>query len=147
MKLIDILQSKDNKELYIVEPDVKLLEAVHILCEKRVGALLVLDAQKAPVGIVTERDVLWEVHRNSHRLEDLTVGDAMTRDLICGLPEDKVEYVRKIMTQNKIRHLPVVEGHKLIGIISVGDVIKHELDEARVENHRLQDYLEQAGQI
>ncbi len=147
MKINNILESKGKQEVFSVSPDTGLLDAVHLLCNKRVGALLVQDSSDHPIGIVTERDVLWEVHRNHENLSNVTVSDVMTSDLICGLPEDDTRYIMQVMTQNKVRHLPIVKDKKVIGMISIGDMIKQQLDEIKVENHRLQDYLEQAGHM
>jgi len=147
MKINNILESKGKQEVFSVTPDTGLLDAVHLLCNKRVGALLVQDSSNYPIGILTERDVLWEVHRNHENLSNVTVSDVMTSDLICGLPEDDTRYIMQVMTQNKVRHLPIVKDKKVIGMISIGDMIKQQLDEIKVENHRLQDYLAQTGHM
>lgn len=147
MKVKDILESKKSQDIHSVPPDTQLLDAIHALCEKKIGALLVIDAEGALRGIVTERDVLWEAHRRGGDLTGIVVADVMTRDLICALPEDKVEYVKHVMTQSRVRHIPIMRGKEVAGVVSIGDVIRCALDEVQVQNRMLQDHLVQAGQL
>jgi CBS domain-containing protein len=94
------------------------------------------------VGIFTERDILREVAERADQLRETKVGDVMTRNVIIGVPEDTVEYVMGIMTQNRIRHLPVMEEDELVGIVSIGDVVNSHLHKTQFENRLLRDYIQ-----
>ncbi len=140
MKIRDILQIKGS-HVYTVRPDQTVHEAVGILTQHRVGALLAQDAHGNTVGIITERDVLRECLHRADQLKQMLVRDAMTKDLIIGLPGDEIGYTMGIMTNNRIRHLPVMDGGKLAGLISIGDVVKACLDETEYENRYLKEYM------
>ena len=106
-----------------------------------VGALLVLDDDGHPVGIISERDVLRECHRRGGRLGEVAVRDIMTPDLLIGVPDDDLAYSMGIMTNNRIRHLPVVDGERIAGLVSIGDVVKACLEETEYENRYLKEYI------
>jgi CBS domain-containing protein len=141
MKLRDILKLKGS-QVYTVAPDQTVQDAVAVLMQHRVGALLVQDAQGHTVGIVTERDVLRECLHRSDQLRQVKVRDAMTKDLIIGLPDDDIDYTMGIMTKNRLRHLPVMDNDRLVGMISIGDVVKACLDETEYENRYLKEYIQ-----
>jgi CBS domain-containing protein len=140
MKLRDILEVKGS-QVYSVGPDQTVRDAVAILMQHRVGALLVEDAQGNPVGIISERDVLRECLHRADQLGRIHVRDAMTKDLIIGLPDDDIGYTMGIMTKNRTRHLPIMDGGKVVGMISIGDVVKATLDETEYENRYLREYI------
>ncbi|PYM35342.1 MAG: hypothetical protein DME17_12985 [Candidatus Rokuibacteriota bacterium] len=140
MKLRDILRVKGH-DVYTVRPDQTVQDAVKILMQHRVGALLVEDAERRAVGIITERDVLRECVDRAAELSHVPVREAMTRDLIIGVPDDEIGYTMGIMTQNRIRHLPVMDGDHVAGMISIGDVVKATLDETEYENRYLKEYI------
>ena len=135
----DLLKSK-GREVHSISPQATLLEAASALAEHGIGALVVLDEGKL-VGIISERDIVREARRGGLRLELVSVSEVMSADLIVGLPADDVAYVMSIMTQNRIRHLPVMAGKELAGIISIGDVVKAHISETQVENRMLRDYI------
>ena len=141
MKLRDILRVKGH-HVYTVRPDQTVQDAVQILMQHRVGALLVEDAERRAVGIITERDVLRECVVCAAELSHVPVREAMTRDLIIGVPDDEIGYTMGIMTQNRIRHLPVMDGDHVAGMISIGDVVKATLDETEYENRYLKEYIQ-----
>jgi len=141
MKLRDILRVKGH-HVYTVRPDQTVQDAVQILMQHRVGALLVEDAERRAVGIITERDVLRECVDRAAELSHVPVREAMTRDLIIGVPDDEIGYTMGIMTQNRIRHLPVMDGDHVAGMISIGDVVKATLDETEYENRYLKEYIQ-----
>lgn len=139
MKVKDILLQKGTT-VHAIEPDRSVREAIGKLVDLRIGALLVMDGDDI-AGIITERDILREAGNHPDRLDQRRVRDAMTSDLIVGVPEDDLNYVMGIMTRNKIRHLPILNGRSLAGIISIGDVVWASLNEAEFENRRLKDYI------
>ncbi|MFC1601178.1 CBS domain-containing protein [Candidatus Sumerlaeota bacterium] len=144
MKVKQLLAQKAGAVVTIV-PNASLKTAVSVLCEKKIGALMVLDEQDKPVGIITERDLLIELSGNHGELGERQVAEAMTRELVCGLPEDDLDYVMRAMTENRIRHLPIVAEGRLVGLISIGDVVKAQLDKSEFENHYLRDYISLGG--
>ncbi len=147
MKIREVLNGKANAIICTVQPTATVREAVAELCRNGIASLLVVGEGGEPVGIITERDVLRTVNRDPKGFADRLVSEVMTKDLICGLPDDDVQYVMQVMTQNRIRHLPIVENQRLIGVVSIGDMIKSQLQAIRVENHMLQDYLHLRGEI
>jgi CBS domain-containing protein len=139
MRVKDILASKGSV-VYTIEPDKSVRECIGTLVEHKIGSLLVVEGDRI-VGIITERDILREAGTHAGRLDQRCVRDAMSADLIVGVPEDEVNYVMGIMTKNRIRHLPIVEGRELRGMISIGDVVWASLTEAEFENRNLKEYI------
>lgn len=140
MKIKDILQEK-GANVVTIGPDRSVHEVIQTLVEHNIGSLIVKDAGGEIVGIITERDILRECAKGSGRLQKASVQDAMTTELIIGLPDDPVDYVMGIMTKNRIRHLPIMEGEELRGIISIGDVVNALQRETEFENRLLKDYI------
>ena len=140
MKIRDVLKAKGS-QVYSVAPHRTVKEALALLVQFHVGALLVLDDDGHPVGIVSERDVLRECHHRSGQLGQVVVRDAMTSDLLIGVPDDDLSYTMGIMTNNRVRHLPIVDGDRIAGLVSIGDVVKACLEETEYENRYLKEYI------
>jgi CBS domain-containing protein len=140
MKVRDILKDK-GAEVSTIEADQTVRDAVRKLVEKNIGSLLVLSQKGDIAGIITERDVLKQCDKRLDSIEELKVKDVMSKDLIVASPDDDLDYVENIMTQNRIRHLPIIRGKKLEGIISIGDLINVLRGECTVENRYLKDYI------
>ena len=144
MNLQDILTVKGSS-VFGIAPDVTLAEAVAELVERRVGALLVFSDEdperRRPVGIVTERDILYYCARGKVELRRSKVAEVMTTTLIAAAPEDTVEQVLGLMTAKRIRHVPVLVEGRLLGIVSIGDLVKAHTDQLAVENRFLKDYI------
>jgi CBS domain-containing protein len=140
MTIQEILRSKGSRVITTVETTT-ILAAVKAMVASRVGALLVTDGSGKPVGIFTERDVLRQVAEHIVNVETTLVGQVMNRDVIIGLPDDDVEKVLGIMTEKRVRHIPVMDGGKLVGMISIGDIVKARLSHTDFEAHHLRDYI------
>jgi CBS domain-containing protein len=140
MKVRDILEEK-GKEVTTTGIEQTLGQVVRELVEKNIGSLLVLDEKGGIAGIITERDVLRQCHQHPDSFTGMRVKDVMTTKLIVASVDDELDYVENIMIENRVRHLPVIEGHKLAGIISIGDIINQLRGECRVENRYLKDYI------
>lgn len=140
MKIRDILGTKGSDVIQI-GPDRSVLDAVAVLSEHRIGALVVTRDDQI-VGVVSERDILNLMADNPDALRDTTVSDLMTRDVIVGVPTDDLDYVMSIMTNNKVRHLPIVDDGKLAGIVSIGDVVNEVRRSVETENRHLKDYIQ-----
>lgn len=142
MRIREVLEYKGNS-VVTVEPDETVHEAMRILVEHNIGAVVVTQ-DTSTVGILTERDVLRLGATDLESLATMRVGDAMTKDLVVGVAEDLVDYAASVMTANRIRHLPIVEGERLIGVLSIGDVVNALKQQKEVENRYLRDYIQGA---
>jgi CBS domain-containing protein len=140
MKVKDILKNK-GPEVFTIGEEKFIRNAVEVLVKNNIGALLVLNDSGKIVGIITERDILRESYNNPDNYLNLSINQAMTKKVIVVEPEDDIDYVESIITQNRIRHLPVVSNKILVGLISIGDLVKAQLSEARYENKYLMDYI------
>lgn len=140
MSLKQLLNEKSG-QLFHVAPDSQLLDAIDAMCAAKVGALLVRDSAGELKGILTERDVLKFSSQNRGRLDTAQVSDAMTPDLIIGEPDCSIDDAMSMMTKNRFRHLPVLDGGELIGMISIGDLVKAKLQDVTVEVKYLRDYI------
>jgi CBS domain-containing protein len=140
MKVKDILSNKGS-QVRTIKPQTTIHEALGSLVTHAIGALVVLDEADRIAGIVSERDIIRECHRNGRQIESTPVEKIMSKNLIIGSPEDELDYIMGIMTKNRIRHVPIVVGGKLEGIVSIGDIVKAQLQNKEYENHYLKDYL------
>jgi CBS domain-containing protein len=139
MKVADILSAKGSA-VKTVRPDETALDLAEKLRAERIGAAIVsLDGQKID-GIVSERDVAYALAAHASRLPTVLVETLMTKVVVVCAPEDTVNEVMGVMTRERIRHLPVKTGEKLVGIISIGDVLKHRLSEMQLETDVLRDF-------
>jgi len=118
-----ILDSKGH-HIVSIEPDIKLSDAVKILSERRIGAVLVIDRADQLLGIVSERDIVRGLAANGPRTVDMTAGQLMTRTVQVAHPDTTVTEAMHVMTIGRFRHLPVVDRDTLVGLISIGDVVK-----------------------
>ena len=132
------LKGNDVVTAYVSDP---LSEVARILTERRIGAVLVEEAPGAVVGILSERDIVRRVASEGASCLDLTAGAVMVRDLICCAPDDTLEEIMVLMTEHRIRHLPVMEDGVLRGIISIGDAVKARIAEIESERAALSDYI------
>ena len=141
MRAKDILAGKGSRVITTHE-DANLVDVMALFFANRVGSLLVVDKNDRIKGIVAPNDVLKAVHKDLAKAGSLTVKEVMTTDLIVATPEDNIEYLQNIMTENRIRHIPIIEQGKLVGMVSIGDVVKAMMKETKVENRYLKDYME-----
>ncbi len=140
MTVNEILNKKGTAVISIA-PDCTIQDAIKELVGQGVGALLVLDAAKDVVGIITERDILRASARQFDNLAGLKVADLMSKDLIIGCWNDSISYVEQVMTESRIRHLPIFKKKNLVGIISIGDVVKANAEQAAGEIRHLTSYI------
>jgi len=141
MKVSKILEGK-KPGIYSVTPNTNLCETMDKMLEKNVTALVVMDGEKME-GIISQRDILRICHISANGPKELTVRDFMTRAelLYTCSKNDTIEQLMDTMSEKRVKHLPVLEGGKLIGIISIGDIVKNLLDAARKDNKLLNDYI------
>jgi CBS domain-containing protein len=140
MKVRDILKDKGSR-VDTIEAEKTICDAVKVLVEKNIGSLLVLDEKGGIAGIITERDILRQCDRCFEKFPETKVKDLMTKELIVASPDDDLDYVENSMTQNRVRHLPIILDKKLEGIISIGDLVNVLRGECKVENRYLKAYI------
>ena len=140
MKLKDILNKK-GKVVWTVKANQTIQQALSILVTKKIGSLVVLDESDRIAGIISERDIIFGSYVHPREVVDLPVSKFMTKKVIIGSPEDETKYIMGIMTQNRVRHIPVVHEEKLQGLVSIGDVVKSVIDDSDYEIHYLKEYI------
>jgi len=143
MKLQEILRTKGSNVLTI-QPDATLEDVVQKLVKYNCGSLVVCVEEQAPeiLGIITERDILRACAHHKAPLVQLLVREVMTTEMVTGAPSDSLEDIMGLMTNHRIRHLPILEERELRGIISIGDIVKAQHDQLTMENHYLKGYIQ-----
>ena len=131
------LLAKKGPKVVTVQPEHTIRQALGVLADHNIGALVVVDRDGGPIGILSERDIVRSAARDESVFTK-TVSALMTKDVIVGVPQDDLESVGRTMTDRRIRHLPVVDQRRLVGIISIGDVVKAQRDLYRGEVENLQ---------
>ncbi len=144
MKVAEILKQK-GQNVVSVRPEESIETFAHRLRMARIGAMVVVDDAGGLTGIISERDVVHGLAEHGPRCLELNVGDLMTTRVVTCAPEDGIARIARLMTENRIRHLPVVDGGKLSGMVSVGDVVKNRLEEMSLEANVLRDMAMAGG--
>lgn len=140
MHVAAILKSK-GPTIITVKPDSTVDQAARLLAVNRIGAVLVVDADNELAGILSERDIIRGLSEKGPAILHSAVQDIMTRRVVTCRPEDSVAVLMTRMTEGRFRHLPVVDNGRLVGMISIGDVVKHRLEEQTAEVESLRDYV------
>ncbi len=135
-----ILAAK-GRNVVTVSPGVALSAAVKVLADNRIGAVVVTDADSKVVGILSERDLVRVLAERGEAVLNVPVETVMTRKVITSTDRDTVGEIMEKMTTGKFRHVPVVDGERLVGLISIGDVVKHRLSEMEQESNALRQYI------
>ena len=138
-----ILSAKGGN-VVTIEPNTNVLAAAKLLAERRIGALVVTGPDHRVVGIVSERDIVQRLAERGPAALELPLTDVMTRKVMICNPADTISSVMERMTEGKFRHLPVVEQGRLTGIVSIGDVVKHRIDQLQFERDQLDSYVHQS---
>jgi len=140
MKLVsDILNSKGH-EIFAVKPDDTVFDSLQVMADKGIGALLVMNGDKL-VGIVTERDYARKVILEGKSSKDTTVKEVMTTKVLCVSPERTVDECMALMTDKRARHLPVLDHKHVIGVVSIGDLVKTLISDQQILIDQLQHYI------
>jgi CBS domain-containing protein len=139
MKVRNILTTKGTNVITVL-PEQSLQEAARLLAEYNIGALVALNETGQVVGIISERDIIRKTARQADAFSR-PVGEVMTKDVITGLPNDDLVSVMHTMTERRFRHLPIVEQGELVGIISIGDIVKSQRDQYKGELDTLQTQI------
>lgn len=135
----DILREKGT-QVYAISPDAKVYEALQLMADKNVGALMVMEGDRA-VGLISERDYARKIVLKGKFSKDVPVHEIMTADIVRISPDRDVENCMELMTDKRVRHLPVFENDRLIGIISIGDIVKAIIEHKEEIIKQLEGYI------
>ena len=138
---IDAILNQKSGDIWTVSPDETVYDAIKLMAEKNVGALLVMEGEKI-VGMVTERDYARKVVLQGRSSATTPVRDIMSAPVITASPADTVEHAMRLMTDRRIRHLPVVRGEAVVGVVSIGDLVRSIIDAQRSTIEALQSYIQ-----
>jgi CBS domain-containing protein len=138
---VSILLAAKGREVTCIEPGVTTKSAIALLAEKRIGAVLVLGADHRIVGILSERDIVRAIADGGAAALDEPVSRWMTRKVSTCTESETIASLMERMTEGKFRHLPVVDQGRLVGIVSIGDVVKHRLQEMERDSAAMRDYI------
>lgn len=139
MSVGEILSGKGN-DVFTVDPEAKVSEIASILAKNKIGALVVLN-KGSVCGIVSERDLVRHLAQDGHEALEDQVAKCMTSSVISCTRDDTIDTVMEKMTAGRFRHLPVIEGGELLGIISIGDVVKRKIEQAERDAEELKRYI------
>jgi CBS domain-containing protein len=139
--IVNNILSIKGREVLTIEPSRTIGEAARVLSERRIGALLVCDGKQPVSGIVSERDIVRALAAHGARALDEPVSTFMTAKVVTCTGETSINDVMELMTQQKFRHIPVVEGGRLTGIVSIGDVVKLRVEEIEAEAQAIREYI------
>lgn len=134
-----VLQKKGN-ETFFVTPDTVVYDALVVMCEKNISALVVMENERL-TGIFTERDYARKLILQGKSSKETLISEIMSSELLTVSPDTTIDYCMLLMTENFIRHLPVIEGSRLRGIISIGDVVKHIIEEQKFIIKNMEHYI------
>ena len=140
MTTLEILLQGKGHDVWSVHPDDTVLDAIKMLAEKDIGALIVIKDDK-PVGIFTERDYARNVYLKGKSSLDTAVRDVMVTPVICVKPDQSVNECMALMTKRRFRHLPVMNGDELVGMVSIGDLVKSVIAEQQFTIEQMEHYI------
>lgn len=140
MTLQQILHAK-GRQVFSIAPSKSLQDVVDMLVDRNCGSLLVCEGDRM-VGIITERDILRACAELSEPLSSIPVAVRMTHNVVTCAPDEDVETVMGLMTEHRVRHMPLIDDGRLVGLISIGDIVKAQHDHLCLENHYLKSYIQ-----
>ncbi|MDT5009883.1 MAG: hypothetical protein QOH57_1500 [Mycobacterium sp.] len=143
MRIADVLRNK-GAAVATIGPDTTVSELLAGLAEHNIGAMIVTGSEGL-VGIVSERDVVRQLNERGAGLLGQPVSDIMTTVVVTCAPADTIDDLTALMTENRVRHVPVMDQGRLSGIVSIGDVVKRRMEELKAEQEQLQTYITQGG--
>lgn len=141
MSVVRHILDRKGRDVATISPKASLADAVHMLADRRIGAVVVSSGDRSIAGILSERDIVRAVARLGAGALDSSVADTMTAKVVTCAETDSIGDLMERMTEGKFRHLPVVDAGKLVGIISIGDVVKSRVAEMEHEQSALKDYI------
>ena len=139
--LVRTILGEKGSDVHTLDSESRIADAVKTLSEKNIGAIVALDPRQRVCGILSERDVVRLICQTGPEALALSVGSCMTRDVVVCRLDDSIDRLMELMTRRRIRHLPVVENGELLGIVSIGDVVKWRIEETLQEAEALKSYI------
>ncbi len=139
MLVKNIIEKKQRKIITTTE-QTTIDEAMDLLIKNGIGCLPVIDEKEKPVGIISDSDIFKKIHETKGNYHDLNVADLMSDKLIVGFPDDEIEYIAGVMKKEYIRHIPIVVDDKLIGLVSLRDILELQTENIEIENRYLHLY-------
>lgn len=140
MRVSDVLASKGSGAVFTIRPEASVRELLDVLAERNVGAMIVSDDGHTMLGIVSERDIVRKL-RDADNARDMTVKSIMTTDVLACGPHDSFKSLMQIMTEHRVRHVPVLDEGELVGMLSIGDAVKHRMEQLEFERDQLNKYV------
>ena len=137
----DFLKLNNDRKIWTISKDQSVRQALVLMSEKNIGAIIIVDSNDIPIGIFSERDYARKIILKGKSSKDTLLDEVMTKELITITKDYKIDQCMEIMTEKKIRHLPVLENNKIIGIISIGDVLKIMIKEQKELINHLQKFI------
>jgi len=140
-RLEDFLKLNKNRQIWTISKDQSVRQALILMSEKNIGAIIIVDNNDFPIGIFSERDYARKIILKGKSSKDTLLDEVMTKELITVTRDYKIDHCMEIMTEKRIRHLPVLENKKIVGIISIGDVLKIMIKEQKELINHLQKFI------
>ena len=140
-KLEDFLKLNKNRQIWTISKDQSVMQALILMSEKNIGAIIIVDNNDFPIGIFSERDYARKIILKGKSSKDTLLDEVMTKELITVTRDYKIDQCMEIMNEKRIRHLPVLENNKIVGIISIGDVLKIMIKEQKELIDHLQKFI------
>ncbi len=141
IKIEDFLNLNKNRQIYTISKDQSVRQALILMSEKNIGAIIIVDNNHFPIGIFSERDYARKVILKGKSSKDTLLDEVMTKELITITRDYKIDQCMEIMSEKKIRHLPILEDKKILGVISIGDVLKIMIKEQKDLINHLQKFI------
>jgi CBS domain-containing protein len=141
MKLVKHLLDTKGRHIISISPDASVLDAITLMADKSIGSLLVMDDDEKLLGIVTERDYARKVIIKGRSSRETKVSEIMSTDVMTAAVDNRVDQCMELMTNRKIRHLPVVDGNQVVGLISIGDLVQAIIADQQEEIQHLEHYI------
>lgn len=140
MRVHDVLASKGDAAIHTITPEATVRELLEVLADRNIGALIVSSDGTTMLGIVSERDIVRKL-RDTDNARDMAVADIMTTDVRVCTPNDSFGELMAIMTEHRVRHVPVLDDGHLVGLLSIGDAVKHRMEQLEFERDQLSNYV------
>jgi len=140
-RIEDFLKLNKNRQIWTISKDQSVMQALILMSEKNIGAIIIVDNNDFPIGIFSERDYARKIILKGKSSKDTLLDEVMTKELITVTKDYKIEQCMEIMNEKRIRHLPVLENKKIVGIISIGDVLKIMIKEQKELINHLQKFI------
>jgi len=140
-RLEDFLKINKNRQIWTISKDQSVMQALIVMSEKNIGAIIIVDNNDFPIGIFSERDYARKIILKGKSSKDTLLDEVMTKELITVTRDYKIDQCMEIMNEKRIRHLPVLENKKIVGIISIGDVLKIMIKEQKELIDHLQKFI------